>query len=122
MRDELLYLLDICEAAEDIKDFLGNSTVDDLIGNTFLQSALIQKISVNGEAAARVSAELQERHPNIEWRKIVNMRNILVHQYFAADWSLIWATAKVEIPRLHSDVLSLIGAEFPNEETKPETE
>jgi uncharacterized protein with HEPN domain len=53
-----------------------------------------------GEGAARVSPELKSAHPEVEWRTVIGMRNIVVHEYFAISWQTVLATARSDIPDL----------------------
>lgn len=53
-----------------------------------------------GEAAAQVSGEFQQKHPDILWRQISGMRNRLIHGYFATDPDIVWETVSVYIPEL----------------------
>jgi uncharacterized protein with HEPN domain len=112
MRDERLYLEDILEAAKSIETFLKNHTKEDLVASDLLQSAIIQKFSVIGEASSRISRGLKSRFPQVEWRKIIGIRNIMVHAYFAVDWNLIWETVNVDLPVLIEQIDEIILTEF----------
>lgn len=115
MRDERLYLQDICDAADAVGQFLKDVSKEDLLDSDMLQSAIIQKFSVIGEAAARVSEEIKSRHPSIKWKQIIGMRNILIHKYFAVDWEFIWVTAIERVPELNRQIRELLKSEFPGE-------
>jgi uncharacterized protein with HEPN domain len=65
-----------------------------------------------GEAAARLSADLRERHSEIEWPDIVGFRNIAVHAYFTVDWSIVWVTATQDAPQLRRRVSKILTSEF----------
>jgi uncharacterized protein with HEPN domain len=70
------------------------------LANEVLQSAVLQKLAVIGEAAARVSQELRDEHDDVEWRTITGLRNIVVHEYFAISWETTWVTAQRDVPDL----------------------
>ena len=112
MRDERLYLEDILEAAKSIETFLRNATKEDLVASDLLQSATIQKFSVIGEASSKLSRGLRSRFPQVEWRKIIGIRNIMVHAYFAVDWNLIWETVEIDLPLLRKRFDEIIQLEF----------
>ena len=108
MRREKLYLTDIVEAADAIQRFVEGIQRKDLIDDELRQSAVLQKLIVIGEAAARLPREFRERHPKIEWADIVGFRNIAVHEYFAVNWSIVWVTATQEVPGLRQKVAKIL--------------
>ena len=71
MRPEKLYLLDILEAAEAIKRFCEPISEDDFNHDELRQSAILQKLIIIGEAAARLPAAFNERHPSYPHRRAV---------------------------------------------------
>ncbi len=87
MRREEFYLTDIVEAAEAIERFLSNIDQNTFLKDELLQSAVLQKLTLIGEAAGRLPIEFRERHSGIEWEDIIGFRNIAVHAYFAVEWS-----------------------------------
>ena len=66
MRPEELYLTDIVEAAEAIQTFVSNLNVDNFIGNDLIRSAVLQKLTLIGEAASRLPKNLRARHTQVE--------------------------------------------------------
>ena len=112
MRRDELYLSDIVEAADSIAAFLSGRDRDSFIQDDLLRSAVLHKLTVIGEAAARVSSDFRERHPEIEWPDIVGFRNIAVHAYFAVDWPIVWVAATHDAPQLRRQVQEILAKEF----------
>jgi len=111
MRPDRLYLTDIVEAADAIARFLAD--FDDepyFLVDELHQSAVLQKLIVIGEAAARISPETREQHPEISWADIVGFRNIVVHAYFSVDWSIAWVTATHDVPTLRRQIEPILNA------------
>lgn len=81
------------------------------IGDELRQSAVLQKLIVIGEAAARLPIEFKDQHPEIEWLDIVAFRNIAVHAYFSVAWSIVWITAIEDVPRLRRRIAKLLQQE-----------
>ena len=75
------------------------------------RSAVVQKLAIIGEAAARVSEALKTRHPQVPWPQIVAFRNILVHAYFGIDWEVVWRAARNRCPVLREQVAGILAAE-----------
>lgn len=112
MRSEELYLRDILAAAEAITEFTAELESDDFFNDHLRQSAVLQKLIVIGEAAARLSPSFRDRHPGIEWRKIVAFRNVLVHSYFSIRLPLVWQTVRQDIPSLRQEIAHILDQEF----------
>jgi uncharacterized protein with HEPN domain len=112
MRRDELYLNDIIEAAGHVAEFLRETNFEGFRESELVRSAVVQKLTIIGEAAARISGDLRSRYPEIPWPQVVAFRNILVHAYFGTDWSEVWRTAKVDCPALRTKVLGILDAEF----------
>src|SRR5258706_16395334 len=65
-----------------------------------LQLAVTHLLQIIGEAAGLVSKEACIEHPEIDWPKIVSMRNRIVHDYRHIDLDVVWVTATTDVPRL----------------------
>jgi uncharacterized protein with HEPN domain len=109
MRPERLYLQDILDACDAIERFLRRTTETGFMQDELIQSAVLQKLIVIGEAAARLPRSFTEQHPRIEWADIVAFRNIAVHEYFAVDWKIVWVTATEDVPLLREKIKALLG-------------
>lgn len=77
-----------------------------------LRSAVAHQPMIIGEAVAHLSAELQERYPEIPWPDIQAFRNIIVHNYFGIDWEEAWRSATEDAPLLRSQVTEIMRDEF----------
>lgn len=115
MRSEALYLADIIEAADAIEQFIAGRTRDEFVNDDLLHSAVLQKFSVIGEAARRLSDDLKQRYPDVPWPKMIGMRNVGVHAYFALDWDIIWDTATADIPSLRPQIAEILATEYPGQ-------
>lgn len=112
MRREALYLEDICAAADAIGRFIAGLDETGFRDSEIVGSAVVQKLSVIGEAASRISMDLRSRHPEIPWPEIIAFRNILVHAYFGIDWGVVWLAASSEVPLLRTQVVGVLQTEF----------
>jgi uncharacterized protein with HEPN domain len=112
MRREELYLTDIVEAADAIQRFIEGVQREDFFDDELRQSAVLQKLIVIGEAAARLPKEFTERHLEIEWADIVGFRNIAVHEYFAVNWSIVWVAATQDALELRRKVAKILAEEY----------
>ncbi len=115
MRREHLYLQDIIEACDMIQTFLAGLDASTFLASELHKAAILQKLTVIGEAAARLPQVFREAHPQVEWRDIVAFRNIAVHAYFAVQWDIVWATANDDVPVLQRQVMAILQAENPEQ-------
>jgi uncharacterized protein with HEPN domain len=106
-RDEL-YVADIIEAADAIARFIQGIGQASFAANDLVRSAVLQKLTVIGEAAAHVSEDLRNRNPEVPWPQVVAFRNIAVHAYFRVDWSIVWTTATQDVPELRKLLASIV--------------
>lgn len=115
MRPERLYLLDIIEAVDGIHRFLEDVDESEFLESDLLQSAVLQKLTVIGEAASRLPRSFCDQYPDIEWGDIVGFRNIAVHAYFSVEWPIVWVTATEDAPALQKRITAILAKELPEE-------
>lgn len=107
MRDDREGLLDIAEAIERIEKYTarGRSAFDE---DELIQTWVLHHLQIIGEAVRALSAETTSNSDEIEWQKIIGMRNILVHNYFSIDTDIVWAVIENDLSRLKSVVSSYL--------------
>ena len=94
-----------------MQDFLDGMDASAFLASELHKAATLQKLTMIGEAAARLSHAFREAHPQVEWRDIIAFRNIAVHAYFAVQWDIVWATAAEDVPVLRRQILEILQAE-----------
>ncbi|MEW5889194.1 MAG: DUF86 domain-containing protein [Pseudomonadota bacterium] len=101
MRDEdRVRIRHMIDAAEAVGQFVSGRVRTDLDTDRMLLFAVVRAIEIIGEAAGKLSSELQEQTHDIPWAAIVSMRNRLIHGYFDIDTEIVWKTVTTEIPAL----------------------
>ncbi len=121
MPREELYLQDIVICVNDVERFLCGIEGNDFLSNDIFQNAVLMKLIIIGEAAARISDELRSRYPKVEWKKIVGFRNIAVHAYFSIKWGIVWETATILLNPLREQIIKILETEFPDFELRSDT-
>jgi len=94
-----------------IQTFLASLDASTFLASELHKAAVLQKLTVIGEATARLPQAFRDAHPQVEWRDIVAFRNIAVHAYFAVQWDIVWATATDDISVLRRQVLEILQTE-----------
>jgi len=101
MRDEdKVRIRHIIEEAKISYDFVLDCTFEDFVKDKKTVRAVIRSIEIIGEAASKISNELKNTHNEVPWRKIIGMRNRLIHVYFDIDYDVVWQTVHKNIPEL----------------------
>jgi uncharacterized protein with HEPN domain len=107
-------LWDMVGAIRRIQDFTETLTYEAYLDSVLIQSAVERQLEILGEAARRLSDEFRQAHPETNWRKIIGLRNILIHRYDEIRQQTIWTTVISELEPLLSQLEFLISS-FPNE-------
>jgi uncharacterized protein with HEPN domain len=100
MKNDAVYLSHIRDAISKIEKYLAGADHDTLSGNDMMLDAVIRELAVIGEAAKNLSEEFKGAHQHIPWRKITNMRNLLIHEYFGVNTKIVWDTCQNNLPIL----------------------
>lgn len=99
-------IVETCQALASLTDGLDEvGFLDDLRS----QWAILYGITVLGEATKRLSRAYRSRHPEVPWRKVAGMRDILVHDYDGVDLVAVWQVATIEVPALLAAVQPLLA-------------
>lgn len=105
------YLLDILESAKIAVDYVFDKSWDQFYADTQCQDAVVRRIEIIGEAARRVSEETRAKYPEIEWREMTGMRNLVIHEYDVVDIGQVWDTVKNKIPPLIEKITKIVPPE-----------
>jgi uncharacterized protein with HEPN domain len=75
------------------------------------QDAVIRQLAVIGEAVKQISATARQRFPQIAWREVAGMRDVLIHQYFSVDLEQVWEVTQGDLKELRRVVEQLLGSD-----------
>lgn len=100
MRNDRARLEDILEAIASIARYTarGRSAFD---RDELIQSWMVYHLTVIGEAAARLTPELRDDHPEVPWPRVI-------HGYFAIDLEEVWVTVDQRVPVLRSQIEAML--------------
>jgi uncharacterized protein with HEPN domain len=98
-RDASVYLKDILEAISKIRAYTEGVEREQFERDSKTLDAVLHNLEVLGEATKRVPARLRERAPEVEWRKMAGMRDMIAHVYFQVDLDIVTGSS----PTMRSD-------------------
>lgn len=109
-----LYLADILASCGKVKRYTQGMNFEDLQADERTYDAVIRNLQIIGEAVKNIPQEIRAKYPEIEWRKIAGLRDILAHAYFSLEAETIWDIVENKITPLLEVVQRIIEAEFGN--------
>jgi uncharacterized protein with HEPN domain len=106
-RSPNLLIEDIIESCYKIVDYTKGISFEEFIADPKTIDAVIRNFEIIGEAANRLPEEWKDLHQNIDWYRIREFRNRVVHDYFGIDYSIVWQIKEKYLPQLIKDVEEL---------------
>lgn len=103
-------LLHILESIQEIEQYTSNVSLEIFLGNSMMRFASIKQIEIIGEAANYITDETKSKFTNIQWRQIIGLRHVLVHEYFGVDSQLVWQIIMNDLPKLKEAVQAIISS------------
>ena len=102
-------MLESMESINLIEVYTVRISKEDFLKSEQIQDAVMRRLEIIGEASKKIPATIKAQHPDIPWREMAGMRDILVHEYFGVDLELTWTTVKGSLPDLKQQLSSIIG-------------
>ena len=103
-----LFVEDILECIDKIESYIGNMDFEDFSGDSKTSDAVIRNLEIIGEASNHLPDEVREKHHHIEWRRIIGLRNRIIHEYFGVSLKIAWQIIKNEIPTLREQIRDVL--------------
>jgi uncharacterized protein with HEPN domain len=107
MRDDGERLRDMLEAISQIEKYviLGKDkfTEDELI-----QIWIIHHLMIIGEASSKMSEATRQNYPDVPWVGIIDVRNIITHEYFRVNLDIIWKIVMDDLPNLTEQIQNIL--------------
>lgn len=106
-----LRVRDIIERAVAIRESTSGLTYDQFANDADLRDANIYRVAIIGEAANAIPEAIRSRHPEIPWRRIRDISNVLMHVYFGINLATAWRTIQCDVPEVERQMRQLLAAE-----------
>lgn len=110
MKSDAVYLQHILDATTKIEEY---SSVghDRFLAESHWHDAIIRQLEIVGEATKQLSPDLRERHPDLPWRRIAGLRDVLIHQYMGVDLEAVWGIVVDHVPALRQRVEQILASD-----------
>jgi len=95
-----LFLADMLESIEKVQRYTAGVDFERFAGDDLLVDAVVRNLEIIGEAARHIPETLRQRYPEVPWKRVVGLRNVVVHEYFAVDVEILWAIVHKNLPEL----------------------
>ena len=108
-KDTRVYFEDILESVSQIEKYTNKITCEEFLKNTLIQDAVTRRLEIIGEAVKKVPQDIRDLYPDVPWRNIAGMRDILIHEYSGVNLKRVWKVVKSDMPNLKKCVIEIIG-------------
>ena len=105
-----LLLEDIIFAIEKLLKHTQGLSRETLLHDDWAMDAILRNFEIIGEAANQLEKEFLEKHPNIPWRNIINMRHRIIHDYAGVNYDLVLDTIEDYLPALLTQLKAIVDA------------
>jgi uncharacterized protein with HEPN domain len=99
-KDVTVFIKHILQSINLIECYTSQISREDFIKSSQVQDAIMRRLEIIGEATKNIPEDFRKEYPDIPWREIAGMRDILIHNYFGVDLDLTWTTVKENLPDL----------------------
>jgi uncharacterized protein with HEPN domain len=106
LKGDLLYAAHILDCIERIERYCAAGR-EAFLSDTLIQDAVLRNLQILAESAQRISPEVKDQHPQVDWRAISGFRNVLVHDYLGLDLARVWQIVSVDVPVLKRQIASI---------------
>ena len=109
MKDDAVYLQHILECIARIEQYTKAGRTE-FTASTLIQDGVIRNLQTLGQSVMKLSEPFKSSHPEVDWKNIIGLRNVLVHDYLGVSVTRVWEIVEQDLPALKAKVLAVQGA------------
>jgi len=107
-KDVRIFIQDILESIQKIEEYTHGMSREEFYRASQVQDAVIRRLEIIGEAAKNIPEDFRNKHPEIRWKQIAGMRDILIHGYFNVNLERVWVVVKKDLPDLQQKMSKIL--------------
>jgi uncharacterized protein with HEPN domain len=108
-REYRLYLEDMRVSCEKVLRYTRGLTFEQFVQDEKTFDAVVRNLEIIGEAAKQIPVDMRARYPQVEWRKIAGLRDVIAHEYFGIDEDILWDVVGNRVPALLDDLQRILA-------------
>ena len=109
MKDDAVYVQHIVECMARIEEYTKAGRTE-FMASTLIQDGVIRNLQTLGQSVLKLSEPLKAAHPEVDWKSIMGLRNVLVHDYLGVSVTRIWEIVERDLPDLKGKLVAIRGA------------
>jgi len=109
-RDWRFRVRDILAALRAIVRYTDGMTMGEFVGDARTMDAVIRNLMTMGESIRWIPEPILDAHPDVPWRTLRGMRNVVVHEYFGVDPAILWETVRGDLPPVEADLETVLAS------------
>lgn len=107
-RDIRVFLEDIAYSLDLVEEYTRDMKKEDFLRDTRTQDAVIRRFEVIGEAVKNVPMDFRGVYPEVPWKLLAGLRDVLIHGYFVVNLDRVWLVVKQDSPELRSQIAQIL--------------
>ncbi len=108
-RQYTIYIEDILNAMDKIEKYISGQEYEEFIENTMAVDAVIRNLEIIGEAAKNIPENIRNQYTEIPWRRMVGLKNIVIHDYLGVDLSIVWRIITKNLPETKQLIVKILN-------------
>lgn len=108
-RDYKLHLEDIREAGQKIGKYVSKMDRNAFEKDDKTIDAVVKNLEIIGEAVKKLPESVKTKYPDVEWKKMAGLRDILIHEYFGISLEIVWDIVQNKLPILEKQIKKILS-------------
>jgi uncharacterized protein with HEPN domain len=106
-RDIQVYIDDILDSIAKIERYTKAINEQDFLTDTQVQDAVLRRLEIMGEAVKNIPRTIRDKYPQLPWKNIAGLRDVLIHEYFGVNMRRVWKVARQDINDIRQKLLQV---------------